>query len=286
MNQEYLNNINQLIDKMVGELKKELISGSQYKPRYTPGSFWDRIKRFWSNAIIGPNDTTNNKYAYQNKFGSLGETEPEEKPKKENRLSLHQYKFLSEQYDILEKKIVYLNENVENDNIKNIKLFRIIDSWAVKFKDEIKKLLMTTSSSIIEPEENQENPSSNLRPMSDPRKADPPPPPPPPGARQENQDEWILSYLDGGSFGKRKTWDSESGFNFTEKQLKVLYNDFDNDYVNEIMTELHQKLLKISDELKIKIQTLKFDAWKEIINDLVVKKINDTEIGILSNLAD
>lgn len=146
MNREEINKIHQLVDKMVDDLKKELMSGAEYKPSYTPGSFWNRLKRFWSNVIYGPNDERN-RYLYKNKFGALGEKdEPlavsQSQPAKEHILSLHQYRFLKEQSDSLEKSLLSINENTDSDNIKNLKLFRIIDNWASKFKNEIEKMLV------------------------------------------------------------------------------------------------------------------------------------------------
>jgi hypothetical protein len=176
MNKEELNKIYQLLDTMVDKLKKELISGAEYKPSYTPGSFWDRLKRFWSNAIIGSNDTQNNPYAYKNKFGALGEKSPVEEKKENKIISLQQYRFLKEQYDLLECQIITLNENLDlnTDNIKNLKLFRIIDNWTSVFKKEIEKLFTNSEpeASVAAPTppaavqaKDDASASSNLSPM-------------------------------------------------------------------------------------------------------------------------
>jgi hypothetical protein len=89
-----------------------------------------------------------NPYVYKNKFGALGH---EDDTKKESsRLTLSQYNFIKEQYNKLESDLSVLNEDLEteSENLKKLKLFRIIDGWAGKFKQAIIKQF----SVAVEPE--------------------------------------------------------------------------------------------------------------------------------------
>jgi hypothetical protein len=150
-----LDKITKLVDDFVAQLKKDLLA-VEYKPTKTgvlPG-VWDRMKNWWYNSVLkkGGNDT-NNPYVYKNKFGALGH---EEDAKKESRrLSLSQYSFIKEQYNKLELELSVLNEDLEteSENLKKLKLFRIIDSWASKFKQAIINQFSGSTESEEEPTE-------------------------------------------------------------------------------------------------------------------------------------
>jgi hypothetical protein len=132
-----LDKLTKLIDDFVTQLKKDLIV-VQYKPAKTgilPG-VWDRMKNWWHNTVMGGNNP-DNPYVYKNKFGALGR---EDDTKKESRrLTLSQYNFIKEQYNKLEYNLSVINEDLEteSENLKKLKLFRIIDDWASKFKQEV-----------------------------------------------------------------------------------------------------------------------------------------------------
>jgi hypothetical protein len=151
------------VDALVAELKKNLLN-SPYNSR----GLFDKVKNWWNNVTKG-SDNTSNPYYFQNKFGSLGRTnpvstnqqpekEPEPNPsqpsdddefslgtsKNENKLTLKEYSFLSENFKILDKKIsnLILNEQeYASNNLKNLEIFKIIDSWAAHFKKEIINML-------------------------------------------------------------------------------------------------------------------------------------------------
>jgi hypothetical protein len=133
-----LDKLTKIVDDFVTQLKKDLLA-VEYKPTagVLPG-VWDRMKNWWYNSVLkkGGNDT-NNPYVYKNKFGALGH---EDDTKKESsRLTLSQYNFIKEQYNKLESDISVLNEDLdaESENLKKLKLWKIIDGWATKFKQEI-----------------------------------------------------------------------------------------------------------------------------------------------------
>lgn len=151
------------VDALVAELKKNLLN-SPYNSR----GLFDKVKNWWHNVTKG-SDNTSNPYYFQNKFGSLGRTsttaqnqqlekQPESElsqpidddgfslgtSKNENKLTLRDYSFLSENFKILDKKIsnLILNEQeYTSNNLKNLELFKIIDSWAAHFKKEIMNML-------------------------------------------------------------------------------------------------------------------------------------------------
>jgi hypothetical protein len=153
--------ISDKIDSLVADLKKSLMSAP-----YNQRAFFDKVKNWWQNITKGPANTAN-PYYFQNKFGSLGKVsadepevsksmdgkeEQEQQNKKdefelgysknESKITLKEYAFLSDKILKLSKKInlINLNENYSN-NIKNLEIFKIIDSWAINFKKEIFKML-------------------------------------------------------------------------------------------------------------------------------------------------
>jgi len=148
-----LDKLTKLVDDFVIQLKKDLLV-VQYKPTTTgilPG-VWNRMKNWWHNTVMGGNNP-DNPYVYKNKFGALGH---EDNTKKESiRLSLSQYNFIKEQYNKLELDLSVLNEDIEteSENLKKLKLWRIIDGWASKFKQAIIKQFSSGSSSDVGNEE-------------------------------------------------------------------------------------------------------------------------------------
>jgi hypothetical protein len=152
--------ISDKIDSLVSDLKKSLMSAP-----YNQRAFFDKVKNWWQNITKGPSNTAN-PYYFQNKFGSLGKvSDPESEvskstgekeqeqekskdefelgySKNESKITLKEYAFLSDKVFKLSKKInlINLNENYSN-NIKNLEIFKIIDSWATNFKKEIFKML-------------------------------------------------------------------------------------------------------------------------------------------------
>jgi hypothetical protein len=128
-----LDNILKLVDEFIASLKKELLSVEVPSRGILPG-VWDKMKSWWYNLTKkkGPNDLEN-PYVYKNKFGALGQTQ------ESKRLSLSQYSFIKEQYTDLENNLNILSEETTEDseNIKKLKLFKIIDSWADRFKKAI-----------------------------------------------------------------------------------------------------------------------------------------------------
>jgi len=152
-----LDKLTKIVDDFVTQLKKDLLA-VEYKPTTTgvlPG-VWDRMKNWWYNSVLkkGGNDT-NNPYVYKNKFGALGGNEDDTK-KESIRLTLSQYNFIKEQYNKLESDLSVLNEDLEteSENLKKLKLFRIIDGWAGKFKQEIIKQF-SGSTSLADPVEKE-----------------------------------------------------------------------------------------------------------------------------------
>jgi hypothetical protein len=174
-----LDKLTKLVDDFVVQLKKDLLV-VQYKPTTTgvlPG-VWNRMKNWWHNTVMGGNNP-DNPYVYKNKFGALGR---EDDTKKEStRLSLSQYNFIKEQYNKLELDLSVLNEDIEteSENLKKLKLWRIIDSWASKFKQAIIKQFSSSGSSVDagneeEADSDEENVSRNMEdiPTSSPTAAD------------------------------------------------------------------------------------------------------------------
>jgi hypothetical protein len=152
MEKAELDKLTKLVDDFVAQLKKDLLV-VQYKPTTTgvlPG-VWDKMKNWWYNSVLkkGGNDT-NNPYVYKNKFGALGHEDEDDAKKESSRLTLHQYNFIKEQYNKLESDLSFLNEEVEaeSENLKKLKLWRIIDGWAGKFKQAI----INQFSGSVEPE--------------------------------------------------------------------------------------------------------------------------------------
>lgn len=133
MEKEELDGLIKLVDEFVDYLKKELLS-VQVPAKGAFSKIWDKMKNWWQNITKkgGPNDPKN-PYLYQNKFGALGQTQ------ESRRLSLSQYKFIRECYEDLESSVTLLSEETTQDseNIKKLKLFQIIDSWADRFKKAI-----------------------------------------------------------------------------------------------------------------------------------------------------
>lgn len=174
-----LDKLTKLVDDFVTQLKKDLLVVN-YKPTQTGvlPKVWDRMKNWWHNTVMGANNP-DNPYVYKNKFGALGH---EDDAKKESvRLTLSQYNFIKEQYNKLESELSVLNEDLEteSENLKNLKLFRIIDNWASKFKKEIIKQLSggvetepapktVQSSQANADEEDKEEEESTSAPMDAP----------------------------------------------------------------------------------------------------------------------
>lgn len=131
MEKSDIDKIIKLVDEFVASLKKELLATEVPSKGILPG-VWDKMKNWWYNLTKGKN-SPENPYMYQHKFGALGQQQ------ESKRLSLSEYKFIKECYDSLESSLNVLNEETEGDseNIKKLKLFKIIDSWAEKFKKAI-----------------------------------------------------------------------------------------------------------------------------------------------------
>lgn len=144
MEKSDLNKLIKIVDDFVTQLKKDLLI-VQYKSTTTgvvPG-VWDKMKKWWHNTVMGANNP-DNPYVYKNKFGALGHEDAKTESK---RLTLSQYSFIKEQYNKLENDLSVINEDLEteSENLKKLKLFRIIDSWATKFKQEIIKQFSDTA---------------------------------------------------------------------------------------------------------------------------------------------
>ena len=129
------------IDSFVEELKRSFLATS-----YSPTGVWDKVKNWWNNLRFGA-DNPQNKYFNKNRFGSLGvDPEQEQKdatpaPKSECiKFSLKEFRILKENHDELFESINEIKKGLnedESESLKNLKLFRIIDDWAKKFKSEL-----------------------------------------------------------------------------------------------------------------------------------------------------
>jgi hypothetical protein len=130
------------IDELIADLKHRFLALSKEGPIGTGPEgkvgVWDRVKNWWNKLRYG-------------KFGNLSQVEKEpelpvpagsvekaEVPKSECiQFSFQEYRVLknscSEQERVIEKNQESLNEE-ESENLKNLKLFRIIDDWGKKFK--------------------------------------------------------------------------------------------------------------------------------------------------------
>jgi hypothetical protein len=157
--------ISDKIDELISDLKKSLMNAP-----YNQRTFFDKVKNWWQNLRKGPTSPSN-PYRFQNQFGSLGshnsntdapaglrpktlfDEDPETTKKdgeefelgyskNESRLSLSEYAFLNENVYFLSEKISSISINEEySSNIKNLEIFKIIDAWGVKFKNEIYKMI-------------------------------------------------------------------------------------------------------------------------------------------------
>lgn len=151
-----------LVDEFVASLKKELLAIEVPSKGIFPG-MWDKMKNWWYSITKGKNNPEN-PYMYQHKFGALGQQESK-------RLSLSQYKFVRECYEDLENSLNILTEETAGDseNIKKLKLFKIIDSWAERFKKAILKQFNVTGDIESEPTASQpvvSSPTTSTAPMT------------------------------------------------------------------------------------------------------------------------
>lgn len=165
-----------LVDEFIAILKKDLLSIQVPAKGFLPG-VWDKMKNWWHNFTKkqGANDPEN-PYVFRNKFGALGVPKSEIKQTKASkdfkdgtgvwtvgneskRMSLSQYKFIREQYENLEKDLSILSEETieDSENIKKLKLFKIIDDWANKFKKAIEFKLLSGNTSSSTPQETQKD---------------------------------------------------------------------------------------------------------------------------------
>lgn len=133
MEKTELDKLIKLVDEFVSTLKKDLLS-IEVPAKGVFSGVWDKMKNFWHNVTKkeGPNDPSN-PYVYRNKFGALGQAQ------ESKRMSLAQYKFIREVYEDLESSVDLLSEetSLDSENVKKLKLFKIIDVWATKFKQAI-----------------------------------------------------------------------------------------------------------------------------------------------------
>lgn len=161
MEKSELSSLVSLVDEFVSLLKKELLSVEAPMSR----GIWDKMKNWWHN-LTKKNDPKN-PYFYKNKFGALGYPEEPDLAIESKRLSLDEYKFIRECYEDLESSLEILSEETVNDseNIKKLKLFKIIDSWANRFKKAIiGKFIVSTKS-----EEPKENPKPEIKAKEEPK---------------------------------------------------------------------------------------------------------------------
>ena len=134
------------IDELIADLKRRFLDLSKEGPIGTGPDgkvgVWDRVKNWWNKLRYG-------------KFGNLAQAEQgpnaekavanKEEPKSECiKFSLQEYRVLKDGCDqlnlVIEKNQESLNEE-ESDNLKNLRLFRIIDDWGKKFKQVILDLV-------------------------------------------------------------------------------------------------------------------------------------------------
>jgi len=164
MEKSELSSIVSLVDEFVKLLKKELLSVEAPISR----GIWDKMKNWWHN-LTKKNDPKN-PYFYKNKFGALGYPEEKEEPDlaiESKRLSLEEYKFIRDCYEDLESSLEVLSEETVSDseNIKKLKLFKIIDSWASRFKKAIiGKFIVSTKS-----EQPKEIPQPEIKAKEEPK---------------------------------------------------------------------------------------------------------------------
>jgi hypothetical protein len=149
------------IDELIADLKNRFLALSKEGPIGTGPEgkvgVWDRVKNWWNKLRYG-------------KFGNLSQVEKEpelpvpagsvekaEEPKSECiQFSFQEYRVLknscSELELVIEKNQESLNEE-ESDNLKNLKLFRIIDDWGKKFKQVMLDLVYPDRSNnwIVKP---------------------------------------------------------------------------------------------------------------------------------------
>lgn len=140
------------IDELITDLKNKFLSLANAKPVGTGPDgkvgIWDNVKSWWSKLRYG-------------KFGNLGQVESE--PKKEEpkteciQFSLQEYRVLKNSCDELSAAIGKNQESLneeESENIKNLKLFRIIDGWGNKFKQVILDLVypQTPEPPVVSPD--------------------------------------------------------------------------------------------------------------------------------------
>ena len=107
------------IDELIADLKRRFLDLSKEGPIGTGPDgkvgVWDRVKNWWNKLRYG-------------KFGNLAQAQPD--PNAEKAVANL----------VIEKNQESLNEE-ESDNLKNLKLFRIIDDWGNKFKQVILDLV-------------------------------------------------------------------------------------------------------------------------------------------------
>lgn len=160
------NELSAKIDELILDLKKSLLNTP-----YNSRNFFDKVKNWWQNVTKGA-ENKENPYYFQNKFGSLGKISNNDEAllnkdreveqsvvvkdkeggeedefklgvsKNESRLTLKEYYLLNNNVKELDLNIscILINENYSN-NLKNLEMFKIIDSWGAKFKKEIFEML-------------------------------------------------------------------------------------------------------------------------------------------------
>jgi hypothetical protein len=137
------------IDELIVDLKHRFLALSKEGPIGTGPEgkvgVWDRVKNWWNKLRYG-------------KFGNLSQVEKEpelpvpagsvekaEVPKSECiQFSFQEYRALKNSCNELELVIEENQENLneeESENLKNLKLFRIIDDWGKKFKQVVLDLV-------------------------------------------------------------------------------------------------------------------------------------------------
>lgn len=154
------------IDELIADLKRRFLDLSKEGPIGTGPEgkvgVWDRVKNWWNKLRYG-------------KFGNLSQVEKEpelpvpagsaekvEEPKSECiQFSFQEYRVLKNSCNelelVVEKNQESLNEE-ESENLKNLKLFRIIDDWGKKFKQVMLDLVYPDKSDnwIVAPVSSQQ----------------------------------------------------------------------------------------------------------------------------------
>jgi len=147
------------IDELIKELKNKFLASAAPVASSPDGKVgvWDHVKNWW------------NKFRY-GKFGNLAQVEQDPEAKKDTskaadepksecyQFSFQEYRAIKDSCDILEtiieKNQDSLNEE-ESENLKNLRLFRIIDDWGKKFKQVILDLVYSAEVAPATPVEGE-----------------------------------------------------------------------------------------------------------------------------------